>query len=58
MYRGQYQDPLTAGSLYAMEIKEVLDKHKEGVAAFIHESMLSCAGQIIPPKNYLRDVYK
>lgn len=61
MYRGKYRDEDTAGPLYAQEIKEILDKQKEKgdeVAVFIHESMLSCAGQIIPPKGYLKDVYK
>lgn len=61
MYRGKYRDKETAGSLYAQEIKETLEAQKkkgEEVAVYIHESMLSCAGQIIPPKGYLSDVYK
>ena len=60
-YRGQYRDRETAGPLYAKEIKEIVDKQKEKddeVAVYIHESMLSCAGQVIPPKGYLKDVYK
>ena len=38
-----------------------MDRQKEKddeVAVYIHEPMLSCAGQIIPPKGYLKDVYK
>lgn len=61
MYRGKYRDKDTAGPLYAEEVKEILDAQREKgkeVAAFIHESMLSCAGQIIPPKGYLTEVYK
>ena len=58
VYRGKHQDPDTAGPLYALEIRDVLEKQDNGVGAFIHESMLSCAGQIIPPKNYLKDTYK
>ena len=61
MYRGKYRDEETAGPLYAQEIKEIVEEQKkkgEDVGVFIHESLLSCAGQIIPPKGYLRDVYK
>ncbi len=61
VYRGEYKDKETAGPLYAKEIKAILDTQRtEGdeVAAYIHESMLSCAGQIVPPKGYFTDVYK
>lgn len=61
VYRGKYRDKETAGPLYAMEIKEIMEEQKkkgEEVAVYIHESMLSCAGQVIPPKDYLRDAYK
>lgn len=47
--------------MYAEEIREICDKVQEknkGICAYIAESMLSCGGQIIPPKNYLREVYK
>lgn len=49
------------GYIYAKEIEEICEKVKEqgdGVCAYIAESMLSCGGQIIPPDNYLREVYK
>lgn len=61
VYRGKYRDKDTAGPLYADEVKQILDTQKErgkDVAAFIHESMLSCAGQIIPPKGYFTEVYR
>lgn len=61
VYRGQYRDPETAGPLYALEVKQILEEQKKKgkeVGVFIHESMLSCAGQIILPKGYLEDVYK
>lgn len=61
VYRGKYQNKDTAGALYARDVKEILDGQKEKgkqVAAFIHEPMPSCAGQIIPPKGYLTESYK
>lgn len=61
IYRGKHRDPETAGPLYALEIKEIVEEQKkkgDEVGVFIHESMLSCAGQVIPPKGYLRDAYK
>lgn len=30
----------------------------EGVSAFIAESLISCGGQVIPPDNYFKQVYK
>ena len=61
IYRGKYRDPETAGALYAAEVKEIVEKQKrekKDVACFIHESMLSCAGQIVLPKGYVEEVYK
>ena len=34
------------------------DNLQAGCGAFIMESILSCGGQILPPKNYLRQVYQ
>ncbi len=61
MYRGEFQDPETAGELYAREAKQMIEQEEKGgrkIAAFIHESLLSCAGQIVPPKGYLPAVYR
>lgn len=55
-YRGKYTDPETAGQLYADEFKQILGAEKVG--AFIHETILCCAGQVILPKGYLKAVYK
>jgi len=58
LYRGQYRDPETAGELYASEVKRIAKEQCDNkVAAFIHESMPCCAGQIIPPEGYLRAAY-
>ena len=59
MYRGKHQDPETAGGLYAEEIKTIIkEKESRKVSAFIHESMLCCAGQVIPPKGFLETAYR
>ena len=55
-YRGKYTDPDTAGQLYADEFKQILGGKKVG--AFIHETILGCAGQVVLPKGYLKAVYK
>jgi 4-aminobutyrate aminotransferase-like enzyme len=28
------------------------------IAAFIHESMISCGGQVVLPKDYLKNAYR
>ncbi|MFC7356490.1 aminotransferase class III-fold pyridoxal phosphate-dependent enzyme [Jejudonia soesokkakensis] len=43
---------------YASELIENLKKSGKGIAGFIGESMISCGGQIVPPKNYFKEVYK
>ena len=61
MYRGWYRDPETAGELYAEEVRKIIEEqHGRGnqVSTFIHESMLSCAGQIVTPKGYLKAAYE
>ncbi|KAJ8939593.1 hypothetical protein NQ318_010600 [Aromia moschata] len=65
-YRGKYRDTQYAkeeiGKLYADEVKEICRKIREekgkGVCAFLAESLVSCGGQVIPPKNYFREVYE
>ena len=49
------------GQLYADEVKAIIEKMQvEGkkLGCFIAESLQSCGGQVIPPPNYLREVYK
>ncbi|XP_046963231.1 alanine--glyoxylate aminotransferase 2-like [Vanessa cardui] len=66
-YRGKYTYPRDSqseeelGCLYANEIGDIcreLKRRKGGVCAFIAESLQSCGGQIIPPKNYMKRVYE
>ncbi len=61
LYRGPYKDMRDAGKLYADHVREALEKiSKRGqrIAAFICESMLSCAGQIVLPSGYLMEAYQ
>jgi len=65
VYRGKYRDVDCPGSdlgkMYADEICGIIKKAREDgrtIAAFIAESIQSCGGQIIPPDNYLRNVYR
>jgi len=64
-YRGKYRDVdhpgEDLGQLYADEVKAIIEKMQvEGkkLGCFIAESLQSCGGQVIPPPNYLREVYK
>ncbi|AFL81115.1 4-aminobutyrate aminotransferase family protein [Aequorivita sublithincola DSM 14238] len=59
-YRGKYTSE-NCGIDYANHAKEIIENLKvEGkeIAGFIGESMISCGGQIVPPKNYFKEVYK
>lgn len=47
--------------VYVNDVKQIianLEKEGKGVAGFIAESLQSCGGQIIYPKNYLKMVYE
>ncbi|MGQ9577765.1 MAG: aminotransferase class III-fold pyridoxal phosphate-dependent enzyme [Candidatus Aminicenantales bacterium] len=61
-YRGLYKlnDP-KAGEKYALAVKQTVEKIRaEGKrpAAFIAESMMGCAGQIIFPPGYLKNAFE
>lgn len=61
-YRGKYryQDSLS-GEKYSEQIRTVIKQmHRKGkgLAAFISESLMGCAGQIIFPKGYLNHAYR
>mgnify|MGYP000017608983 CR=1 FL=1 len=59
-FRGKYSGE-NCGIDYANHAKEIIQNLKsEGkqIAGFIGESMISCGGQIVPPKNYFKQVYK
>lgn len=60
LYRGKHsgKEGEKRYAEYASEIIEDLKKKGKGVAGFIGESMISCGGQIVPPSNYFKDIYK
>jgi ethanolamine-phosphate phospho-lyase len=56
-YRGAYYKKENSSQLYAFDLKKQL-KNKPQVAAFIAESMQSCGGQVVPKKDYFREIYQ
>lgn len=64
-YRGKFRTSnyprADLGEMYGEEIHDICNKVQSegrGICAYIAESLQSCGGQIIPPPNYLREVYK
>jgi ethanolamine-phosphate phospho-lyase len=60
IFQGDYNDPVTAGVLYANDIKAHMEKEmNEGrhISAFISEPFLGTAGQVPLPEGYLKAVY-
>jgi 4-aminobutyrate aminotransferase-like enzyme/Ser/Thr protein kinase RdoA (MazF antagonist) len=60
-YRGPYKrfDP-EAGIKYARHVQKTaagIQKRGKGVAAFISESLMGCAGQIVFPDGYLKEAF-
>ncbi len=60
IYRGLYKaDDPDPGKKYAAHVKRAIQGNPQNkVAAFICESLMSGAGQIVYPKNYLREAFK
>ncbi|XP_058813469.1 alanine--glyoxylate aminotransferase 2-like isoform X2 [Topomyia yanbarensis] len=63
VYRGKYRDcdypkDTDLGQLYADEVAQLVDQNSNKIAAFIAESLQSCGGQIIPPREYFKKIYK
>jgi 4-aminobutyrate aminotransferase-like enzyme/Ser/Thr protein kinase RdoA (MazF antagonist) len=59
-YRGRHTGD-NCGITYADYAKKHIEHLKivgKEIAGFIGESMISCGGQIVPPKNYFKEVYK
>ncbi len=59
-FRGKYEGSAD-GTKYAIHAKELIDSVKakgKNIAGFIGEMMISCGGQIVPPANYYKEVYK
>lgn len=66
VYRGTYTDKNHTeeelSELYASEISKIIEnlksENKEGIAGYIAESLQSCGGQVLPPKDYFKKVFK
>lgn len=61
MYTKEKHTEEQLGELYANEVKKLIDqahKNDRRIAAFFAESMISCGGQIVLPKGYLKKVYE
>ncbi len=56
-YRGKYNDPATAGDLYADEANAVMNKEGNGIAALITEPVAGSGGHVCPPPAYLKRIY-
>jgi 4-aminobutyrate aminotransferase-like enzyme/Ser/Thr protein kinase RdoA (MazF antagonist) len=62
VYRGPYKaNHPGVGEKYALDLRRVIYEMKiknKKPAAFIHEPLMSVAGQIVMPKNYLKQAYR
>lgn len=59
-FRGKYSGE-NCGINYSNHAKEIIENLKtEGreIVGFIGETMISCGGQIVPPKNYFKEIYQ
>ncbi len=57
-YRGAYKGQgKEAGKAYGDEVGRILQKIDRPIAGFITESLLSCGGQVIPPKDYFKTAF-
>lgn len=53
-YKGQGQE---AGKAYGDEVGKIIQQIKGPIAGFITEALLSCGGQMIPPKDYFKTAF-
>ncbi|XP_033336978.1 alanine--glyoxylate aminotransferase 2-like isoform X2 [Megalopta genalis] len=65
VYRGKYREidypGEDLGAKYANDVRDIcqnLESQGKGVCAYIAESLMSVGGQILPPQNYFRNVYR
>ena len=56
-YRARLELDPDAGTKLAASVRDRLTEAKLGAAAFLHESLPGCGGQIVPPAGYLRAAY-
>jgi 4-aminobutyrate aminotransferase-like enzyme/Ser/Thr protein kinase RdoA (MazF antagonist) len=54
IHKGQGQE---TGRAYGDEVGRIIQRMDRPVAGFITESLLSCGGQVIPPKGYFKTAF-
>ncbi len=54
-FKGQKED---AGQAYGNKVGEIISTIQSPIAGFITESLLSCGGQVIPPREYFKTAFK
>ncbi len=54
-FKGQGKD---TGIAYGNEIENIIDSLDTPIAGFITEALLSCGGQVIPPKGYFETAFR
>ena len=60
-YRGLHTKENNLGSIYGNYAQQHIDRLalvNRGIAGFMGESIISCGGQIVPPKGYFKAIYK
>ena len=58
-YRGKFKGQKEeAGKAYGNQLAEILKTIQTPIAGFITESLLSCGGQVIPPRGYFKTAFK
>jgi len=58
-YRGRFKGRKEdAGRFYGNQVGQILDSIPRPIAGFITESLLSCGGQVIPPRGYFETAFK
>ena len=61
VYRGRFRDLDTAGRQYAEEVQKVIDQQLaqgKTISCFIHESVMTHAGMVQLPGEFLSTVYR
>jgi len=57
IFRGEFNDPETAGTRYAQYVQDAIKQQGDG-STFISESLLGCGGQILLPAGFLQESFQ
>ena len=58
-YRGRFKgQQADTGRSYGNQVGQILESIPRPIAGFITESLLSCGGQVIPPRGYFETAFK